>query len=88
MLQQDVPEDFVIATGQTNTLQSFVRTAFEYVGLDWQEHVDIDSSLYRPSEILWNAANPEKAERKLGWKASVCMQEVVKSMIDAAKSTV
>jgi GDPmannose 4,6-dehydratase len=83
MLQQDVPDDFLIATGQTNTLESFVASSFECVGLNWQDHVDIDKSLFRPTEILWGGGNAEKAAVKLGWKARSLMRDIVKNMIEA-----
>lgn len=85
MLQQEQPDDFVIATGQTHALESFVTAAFAYVGLDWRNYVDTDTSLYRPTEILWGGGSPIKAYKKLGWKAKSCMHDVVKKMIDAAR---
>ena len=69
MLQQDTADDYVIATGQSHTLESFVAEAFAQVGLDWQSHVDIDPTLFRPSEIVYSAGNPEKAVNRLGWRA-------------------
>lgn len=84
MLQQEQPDDFVVATGQTNTLESFVAAAFSYVGLDWRDYVDIDASLYRPTEILWGGGSPNKAVQYLGWEAKSKMRDVVKKMIDAA----
>lgn len=84
MLQQEQPDDFVVATGQTNTLESFVAAAFSYVGLDWRDYVDIDASLYRPTEILWGGGSPNKAVQYLGWEAKNKMRDVVKKMIDAA----
>lgn len=83
MLQQDVPEDFVIATGQTNKLEDFVETVFDYLGLDWREHVEIDESLFRPTDILSVKADPAKAEKVLGWKARYMMRDVAKMMVDA-----
>ncbi len=61
MLQQDEPDDFVIATGETHSLKEFVAAAFEDVGLNWQDHVSVDPSLYRPSDIMTISANPAKA---------------------------
>jgi len=66
MLQQDVPADYVIATGETNTLQNFVQQVFEYLNLDWKFHVSIDASLNRPSEIMVSKGNPLQAEKELG----------------------
>ncbi|MFM8913382.1 MAG: GDP-mannose 4,6-dehydratase [Flammeovirgaceae bacterium] len=80
MLQQNRPEDFVVATGETNSLKSFVQEAFSVHGLNWEDHVIEDKSLYRPSEILISRADPSKAEKTLRWKAKVKMREVVKLM--------
>ena len=80
MLQQERPEDFVVATGRTHSLEEFVAGAFDYFGLDWERHVDIDADLFRPSEIARSLGNPEKAERILGWKARTTMPEVVRRM--------
>lgn len=81
MLQIDNPEDFVIATGESNSLADFVASAFEEVGLDWRQHVVQDAALFRPSEIRYNCGNAEKARRMLGWEAHMKMHEVVKEMI-------
>lgn len=81
MLQQDQPEDFVIATGKTNTLEKFVEEVFSTLGLEWQSHVDQSDSLIRPTDIITSAANPEKALKKLGWQAQFDMPLVVKKML-------
>ncbi len=81
MLQQDTPEDYVIATGQTNTLEQFVATAFQALNLDWRDHVSTDPSLLRPSEIMVSRGNPLKAFEQLGWKANYTMDAVIKAMI-------
>jgi GDPmannose 4,6-dehydratase len=83
ILQQERPDDYVIATGQSRSLEDFVAAAFEAVGLRYLDHVEVDPSLYRPSDIEGNAGNPEKAARKLGWRASARMDEVVRRMIKA-----
>ncbi|MBD2260599.1 GDP-mannose 4,6-dehydratase [Pseudanabaena sp. FACHB-2040] len=83
MLQHEVPDDYVIATGKSYTLQQFVDLAFKAVNLNWQEHVVIDRSLFRPSEIAWSCGNPAKAEKILGWKAQSRMPEVVTEMVRA-----
>lgn len=83
ILQQDTSEDFVIATGETHTLEEFVAEAFACVGLDWREYVVTDSSLLRPSEIMVSRANPAKASEMLGWKANYKMRDVVRMMVDA-----
>ncbi|MGE0156824.1 MAG: GDP-mannose 4,6-dehydratase [Geobacter sp.] len=80
MLQQDRPEDFVVATGETHTLQEFVAESFSSAGLDWEAHVVTDQSLLRPSEIMISRANPAKAAERLGWQAGNTMRDVVKMM--------
>lgn len=77
MLQKDVPQDFVIATGETHPLQDFVAEAFTLFGLNWQDHVEIDAALMRPTDIAFSRGNPELAEIQLGWKAQKRMKEVV-----------
>jgi GDPmannose 4,6-dehydratase len=83
MLQQDMPVDYVIATGKTNTLEGFVVETFAQLDLDWQEHVVTDSSLLRPSEIMVSRGNPEKAHWELGWQAQQRMKDVIHFMIAA-----
>jgi GDPmannose 4,6-dehydratase len=80
MLQQDAPEDFVIATGQTITLRQFVAEAFAALGLDWQDHVKVDSTLFRPADIAVSRANPAKAAQTLGWKATMGPADVARAM--------
>lgn len=87
MLQQPEPDDYVIATGQTNTLESFVASAFDMVGLDWREHVEQSPELFRPTDILINRADPSKAERRLGWKAEYMMKDVIREMLAAGQKT-
>ncbi|MCH2050418.1 MAG: GDP-mannose 4,6-dehydratase [Trichodesmium sp. ALOHA_ZT_67] len=81
MLQQDKPDDYIIATGKTYSLQDFVLEAFAAVGLNWQDYVEIDKGLYRPTDIFVSKANPIKAEQKLGWKADYKMPDVVRMML-------
>jgi len=83
MLQQPAAEDFVIATGETRSLQDFVDSAFAAVGLRAADHVEIDPQLIRPTDIESNAADPGKAARLLGWRATVRMDEVVRRMVAA-----
>jgi GDPmannose 4,6-dehydratase len=85
MLQQPSPDDFVIATGTTHSLEEFVETAFAAVSLDWRAHVDVDRALFRPSEIRVPAALPEKAAKVLGWRATVGMAEVVRRMMEGER---
>jgi GDPmannose 4,6-dehydratase len=80
MLQQEKPDDFVIATGETNSLEVFVAEVFLTVGLDWREHTLSDESLLRPSEIMTSYGNPSKAASILGWKAHYKMRDVVHMM--------
>jgi len=87
MLQKEEADDYVIATGESHTLEEFVTEAFRCVGLDWHEHVEIDQSLFRPSEIMHGCGNPAKAKRELGWKAVSHMSEVVRMMVEAQKGT-
>lgn len=83
MLQQDEPDDFVIATGESNRLKDFVDAVFSHLGLEWQEYVELDKALFRPTDILSIKANPEKAERVMGWKAKHKMRDVAKMMVSA-----
>lgn len=87
ILQQDRPADYVIATGATHTLEEFVATAFEEVGLDWRDHVVSDDSLLRPSEIMVSRGSPAKAAQFLGWQATYTMRDVVRMMIAAERDT-
>ena len=80
MLQQDKSEDLVIATGITITLEEFVRAAFEQANLDWKDYVIQDPSLFRPTDLAIGRADPSKAQKVLGWKASTKGVEVVKKM--------
>ncbi|MCT7960764.1 GDP-mannose 4,6-dehydratase [Laspinema sp. D1] len=85
MLQHPEPDDYVIATGETHRLEDFVAIAFKSVGLDWQEWVNIDTSLYRPTDIAVGRGNPGKAKAKLGWEARSKMPEVVRQMVEAKR---
>ena len=81
MLQQDAPEDYVIATGTTITLREFTAQAFAAVDLDWREHVDVDPSLFRPSDIAISRANPTKAATRLDWRAGLHPADVARAMV-------
>jgi len=81
MLQLDRAEDFVIATGQTSSLQDFVAAAFAAVELDWRNHVEFDNALTRPSDLTFSAGNPLKARDVLGWQARSQLSDVVHVMI-------
>lgn len=82
ILQQEKADDFVIATGETNSLEDFVAEVFRCVGLDWHNHVESDPSLHRPSEIMASRANPEKSAKMLGWKATYKMKDVARMMVE------
>lgn len=84
MLQQEQPDDYVIATGQTNRLEDFVMEVFSYVGLNWQDHVEVDRSLFRPTDIAVSWGDASKAKQKLGWQAKYTMKDVAHMMVDAA----
>lgn len=83
MLQQDKPEDFVISTGETHTVQSFVETAFERADLDWKKYVKIDQKYYRPAEVDLLIGDHSKAKRILGWQPKTKFKDLVHMMVDA-----
>lgn len=83
MLQSDTPNDFVIATGEANSLQDFVATAFSALDLDWNEYVVQDSKLFRPTEISYSCGNPSKAKLLLNWQPEMKMREIVIEMVRA-----
>lgn len=87
MMQQDQPGDFVIATGQSHTLQEFVEAAFAARNLDWRAHVDFDDAMARPTDLPWSGGNPQKAADILGWRAEHHMRDVVRLMMDGAAAT-
>jgi len=83
MLEQPMPEDYIIATGQSRTLTQFVETAFSLIGKDWREHVTADQHLLRPTDITRNKVDPSKAAVRLGWKARHQMSDVISLMLEA-----
>jgi GDPmannose 4,6-dehydratase len=83
MLQQDEPDDYVIATGQTHSVREFLHLAFELVGLDWAKHVQIDPRYFRPAELNMLCGDASKARCILGWEPKVSFEELVSIMIDA-----
>ena len=83
MLQQSVPEDFVIGQGKSHSLREFLREAFEHVGLNWEKFVQIDPKLLRPAEVEHVVADSAKAHAKLGWKPHTSFRELVGMMVDA-----
>lgn len=83
MLQASEPDDYVIATGKSHSLEEFTAVAFGTVGLDWRNHVDSDPSLFRVTDIMFSRGNPARAAAKLGWRAQHTMADVVRLMIEA-----
>jgi len=86
MLQVDDPEDFVISTGESHSLQSFIEITFSVLGLNWKDHVKINKSYFRPSEIMYGGGDAAKAETKLNWKAEVKMADVIARMIESEEA--
>jgi GDPmannose 4,6-dehydratase len=87
MLQQDQPDDYVIATGETHSVREFCEVAFDYVHLDWQQYVAQDPAFMRPAEVDHLIGNPAKAGEKLGWKPTVSFTGLVHMMVDADLET-
>lgn len=87
MLQLETPDDFLIATGESNKLQDFVEAVFAAHGLDWREHVETDPGLYRPTDIAISRGDPSKAKQKLGWEARSKMRDVARMMVEAGRET-
>jgi len=83
MLQQDTPDDYVIATGETHSVREFLEEAFAYVGLDWQQHVKVDPRYFRPAEVDLLVGDASKAKRVLGWQPAVGFRTLVRLMVDA-----
>jgi GDPmannose 4,6-dehydratase len=83
MLQQDEPTDFVIATGQTHPVRELCEIAFDQVGLNWEDHVVVDPQFLRPADVDLLIGNPRKATERLGWKAEMGFEDLVRMMVDA-----
>jgi GDPmannose 4,6-dehydratase len=83
MLQQDGPDDYVVATGEAHSVKELVEVAFAHVGLDWQKHVGVDPRYLRPAEVDHLIGDPSKATKKLGWQPSVDFNRLVTMMVDA-----
>jgi len=83
MLQQDEPDDYVIATGETHSVREFLDEAFGYVGLDWHDYVETDPRYFRPAEVDLLVGDASKAKRKLGWQPRTTFKELVRLMVDA-----
>ncbi|MDQ2907338.1 MAG: GDP-mannose 4,6-dehydratase [Ktedonobacteraceae bacterium] len=83
MLQQETPEDYVIATGTTHSVRDFVTTAFAHVGIDdWQRYVEVDSHLFRPAEVDQLIGDASRAHQRLGWRPRVTFEELVRMMVE------
>jgi GDPmannose 4,6-dehydratase len=82
MLQQEHADDFVIATGESHSLKEFVAEAFSYLDLDWYEHVQVDLSLMRPSDIAKSCGNAAKAQAILGWQSEATFKDIVHTMVE------
>lgn len=83
MLQQERPDDYVIATGETHSVEEFLQIAFAHVGMDWRDYVVQDARFMRPAEVDLLVGDPSKAGRQMGWEPAVTFQELVKMMVDA-----
>ena len=81
MLQQEIPDDYVIATGESHSIQDFVELTFKKLGLDWKDHVQTDPSLFRPSDIEYICGNPAKAKRVLGWEAKHKFDQIITMLL-------
>jgi len=82
MLQQDEPEDFVIASGQSHSVKEFLDTAFSYLDLDYRKHLVVDQNLYRPSEVNILQGDVSKAQQKLKWYPESAFEGLVQEMVD------
>jgi GDPmannose 4,6-dehydratase len=87
MLQQEKPDDYVIATGETHSVREFLEEAFSYAGLDWRKHVVTDPKYLRPAEVDLLLGDPAKARAALGWRPRVTFKELVRLMVDADMET-
>lgn len=83
MLQQEKPDDYVVATGRTTTVRDMCHIAFAHAGLDFDEHVVIDPKFYRPAEVDVLLGDPSKARAALGWEPKIALEELIREMVDA-----
>jgi len=83
MLQQEQPDDYVIATGENHSVREFLEEAFSYADLDWEQYVKVDPKYFRPAEVDFLLGDPAKAAAKLGWKPKVPFRDLVRLMVDA-----
>jgi GDPmannose 4,6-dehydratase len=83
MLQQDEPDDYVVASGISHSVRDLVEVGFQHAGLDWREHVELDPSLLRPAEVDHLVGDSSKARARLGWAPAVDFPALVRMMVDA-----
>jgi GDPmannose 4,6-dehydratase len=83
MLQQEKPDDFVVASGQSHTVRDLLEIAFEHIGLDWQKHTVQDPEFMRPAEVDLLTGDPSKAKKMLGWEPEVSFEQLIRMMVDA-----
>lgn len=83
MLQQDEPEDYVIATGETHTIREFLEEVFSYLDLDYHAYVETDPRFFRPTEVDVLVGDPTKAKRDLDWEPTVTFRDLARLMIEA-----
>jgi GDPmannose 4,6-dehydratase len=83
MMQKEQPDDYIIATGKTHSLEEFISYTFSKLGMNWKDHVQTDPELIRFTDLNYGKANPAKAEKLLGWKARVTFEQIIERMIEA-----
>ncbi len=83
MLQQEKPEDFVIATGESHSVREFLEAVFIYLDLDWREYVEIDPKYFRPTEVAYLLGDASQAKERLGWQPKVTFKELARLMVEA-----
>jgi GDPmannose 4,6-dehydratase len=83
MLQQDQPDDYVVGMGETHSVRELCKVAFDYAGLNWEDHVVSDPAFYRPAEVDLLVSDPSKARQELGWEAEVSFEGLIQMMVDA-----
>ena len=83
MMQHSIADDWVLATGETHTVQEFVELAFKEVDLNWKDHVTTDKKYYRPNEVEHLLGDPSKATKELGWQNNTSFEQLVKKMVEA-----
>jgi GDPmannose 4,6-dehydratase len=82
MLQQPIPDDYVLGSGETRSVRAFLDSAFGFIGIhEWDKFVSIDSKFYRPADVALLCANPIKANTKLGWYPEIQFEELVEQMV-------